>query len=220
MPRLPLLAPLGAVLFTLTWAVLGAVSPGYRLFDLVIEPYSPVSQPVSGLGLGITAPYMNTAFIVCGLLVIAGAIGVRRSLPPTRLATAGVVASAFMGLGMVIDGIFTLESVLMHLLGFLIAVPGTAIGFLLTGWVIRTSAPRLAVVMFVAGPLTLGLFAWFMAIFDPYSAGGNAGYAGLVQRAAITVVAAAWTILGITAWRRLRAPRQGVRPSPAPGAGR
>ncbi|MGV8848794.1 MAG: DUF998 domain-containing protein [Propionibacteriaceae bacterium] len=186
----------------------------------MIEPYSPVSQPISGLGLGVTAPYMNTAFIVCGLLVIAGAIGVRRTLPSARLATAGVVVSAFMGLGMVIDGIFTLESMLMHLLGFLVAVPGTAIGFLLTGLVVRTSAPRLSAVLIVSGPLALGLFAWFMAIFDPYSAGGNAGYAGLVQRAAITVVAAAWTILGITTWRRLRAPRQGARPSPAPGAGR
>jgi hypothetical protein len=143
---------------------------------------------------------MNTAFIVCGLLVIAGAIGVRRSLPPTRLTNAGVVLSAGMGLGMVIDGIFTLESVMLHLIGFLIAVPGTAIGFLLTGLAVRRTAPRVAAMLFVSGPLTLALFAWFMVIFDPYSAGGNVGYAGVVQRAAITVVAAAWSVLGLSVW--------------------
>ena len=53
-------------LFTLAWAVLGALSPGYRLFDLVIDPYSPIAQPISGLGLGVTGPYMNAAFIVGG----------------------------------------------------------------------------------------------------------------------------------------------------------
>ena len=72
MNRLGILIPIGAGLFTVAWFVLGLVSPGYRLFDLVIEPYSAVSQPVSGLGLGVTAPWMNAAFVLGGLLVGAG----------------------------------------------------------------------------------------------------------------------------------------------------
>ena len=49
----------GPVLFTLAWFVLGFLSPGYRLFGTLISPYSPISQPISGLGLGPTAPFMN-----------------------------------------------------------------------------------------------------------------------------------------------------------------
>lgn len=31
LPKLPLLAPIGVVAFTVTWAVLGAISPGYQM---------------------------------------------------------------------------------------------------------------------------------------------------------------------------------------------
>ena len=54
----------GPVLFTLAWFVLGFLSPGFTIFGTVIEPYSPVSQPISGLGLGSTAPFMNAAFVL------------------------------------------------------------------------------------------------------------------------------------------------------------
>ena len=39
----------GPALFTLAWFVLGFLSPGYTLFGARIAPYSPVSQPISGL---------------------------------------------------------------------------------------------------------------------------------------------------------------------------
>jgi hypothetical protein len=55
------LAALGAVagptLFTLAWLVLGFLSPGYTIYGTRIAPYSPISQPVSGLGMGVAAPY-------------------------------------------------------------------------------------------------------------------------------------------------------------------
>jgi hypothetical protein len=210
MTRLPLLAPLGAAVFTLAWIVLGAISPGYRLFDLVIEPYSPVSQPVSGLGLGVTAPWMNAAFVVGGALILGGAVGVKRRLPRTRLATAGLVVAALTGVGMIIDGVFTLESVLLHLVGFLLAIPAAGIGFVLLGLALRRERPRLGILLLATGPLVIALFVWFMAIFDPYSAGDNVGYAGLVQRLVITVVLAVWTVLGFATQHGSATERKGV----------
>src|SRR5437867_3938698 len=65
----------GPVLFTLAWFILGFLSPGYSLFGTLIAPYSPISQPVSGLGLGPTAPFMNTAFVLSGLLLLVGVVG-------------------------------------------------------------------------------------------------------------------------------------------------
>jgi hypothetical protein len=69
-------------LFTAAWLVLGFISPGYTVSGTRISPYSPITQPISGLGLGKTAPYMNAAFILTGLLLLAGVIGIVRSLPP------------------------------------------------------------------------------------------------------------------------------------------
>jgi hypothetical protein len=54
----------GPVLFTVAWLLLGFVSPGYTMFDIRIEEYSAISQPISGLGMGVTAPYMNAAFVL------------------------------------------------------------------------------------------------------------------------------------------------------------
>ena len=196
MSRLPILAPIGAALFTLAWLVLGFVSPGYRLFDLVIEPYSPVAQPISGLGLGVTAPFMNTAFVLGGALIAVGTLTSIGRIFRSRLATAGTILVAAMGLGMAIDGIFTLESVLMHLVGFLLAVVVPAVGFVLLAIALRRTRPRLALVLAIGAVLALALFVLFQATFDPYSAGDNTGYSGLIQRALVTVVLA--TVVAIS----------------------
>lgn len=212
MRRLPLLAPLGALVFTLAWLVLGAISPGYRLFDLVIEPYSPVSQPVSGLGLGVTAPWMNAAFVGGGALLLVGAAAARRAFPRGRLVGAGYVLSALTGVGMVVDGLFTLEAVMLHLVGFLLAVVLPAVGFVVLGLGLRRAHPALSRLLLVTGPVALALFVWFQIVFDPYAAGDNTGYAGLVQRALITVVLGTWSVIGVVAARRLHAVDNASRP--------
>src|SRR5688572_33500474 len=73
----------GPVLFTLAWFVLGFLSPGFTIFGTVIEPYSPVSQPISGLGLGFTAPFMNAAFVFRGFLPWAGVFGFFQTMTAT-----------------------------------------------------------------------------------------------------------------------------------------
>src|SRR5438093_318007 len=66
----------GPILFTLAWFVLGFLSPGFSIWGVAIAPYSPISAPISGLGLGPTAPFMNAAFVIGGVLLLAGAIGI------------------------------------------------------------------------------------------------------------------------------------------------
>ena len=71
----------GALIGLATWLVLGAVSPGYTVFGVHIAPYSPIAQPISGLGLGVTAPYMNAAFVLSGLAMFTGVVGICAALP-------------------------------------------------------------------------------------------------------------------------------------------
>src|SRR3712207_5091025 len=70
----------GPAVFTLAWFVLGFLSPGYTLFGTLIAPYSPISQPISGLGLGPTGPFMNAAFVLGGLVLLAGVAGIFQSV--------------------------------------------------------------------------------------------------------------------------------------------
>src|SRR5258708_20756241 len=59
----------GPILFTLGWFVLGFISPGYTMWSTRIAPYSIISQPLSGLGLGPTGALMNATFIASGFLI-------------------------------------------------------------------------------------------------------------------------------------------------------
>jgi hypothetical membrane protein len=171
---LPLLAPIGAVGFTLAWAVLGTRSPGYQMWDIVVSSYSPISQPVSGLGLGETASAMNASFVCCGVLVAVGAWATARSwlgTTPTRLRAWAGWLLALSGVRMVLCGAFTLESVMLHSLGFLLAVAAPAVGFLLTGLVLRKADRTMSRWLLTAGLLALALVALFLGTFDPEAGG-------------------------------------------------
>ena len=120
---------------------------------------------------------------------------------------------ALTGVGMVVCGVFTLESMMLHLFGFLLAVPLPAIGFLLAGLALRRTDSRLSTVGFAGGATTLVLFAVFMAIFDASGAGGNEDVAGLVQRVLILVALTTQSLLVVGTARH--AARSAAVPSDA-----
>lgn len=92
------------------WFIPGFLSPGFTIFGTLIEPYSPTSAGISGLGLGPTGPFMNLAFVLGGLLLLAGIVGSFQSIRElgavTRLVCTALLALSAVGMAM--DGIFTL----------------------------------------------------------------------------------------------------------------
>jgi hypothetical protein len=204
----------GPVLLTLAWVILGFLSPGYTLFGTQIAPYSPISQPISGLGLGPTGPFMNAAFIIGGLLLLVGVIGVFQTMGAIgrRAARWACVALlALTPLGMVVDGIFTLEVVLAHLIGFLLAVGTPVLSFLAAGLFLR-GIPRwrrFGTWLLLGSPLTLLLVVLFFRTFVPTAAGVQQGVAGLVQRVLVVEVLAWFVAMG---WLAFRTPRSDNAP--------
>ena len=197
----------GPVLFTLAWFVLGFLSPGYKLFGTLIAPYSPISQPISGLGLGPTGPFMNAAFVLGGLMLLAGVIGVFQTMttssrPAARWACA--VLLALSPLGMVVAGIFTLEAVFAHLIGFLLGLATPVLSFLAAGWFLRgiPGWRRFGNWLLLGSPLTLVLVVLFFLTFDPAAAGAGLGVAGLTQRVLGVEVHAWFVAMGWLAFRR------------------
>jgi len=195
----------GPVLFTLAWLVLGFISPGFTIWGTVIAPYSPISAGISGLGLGITAPYLNAAFMLLGLLLLAGVAGIYQALddvkPAGRWAIAGLLGLS--ALGAALDGIFTLQSLFPHLIGFVLATGSPVASFLVTGLLLRRS-PRwgpLAKWLLFASPLTLALFVLYFVTFSPTAEGATTGIAGLTERILVTEVFVWFVALGWTAFR-------------------
>src|SRR4051812_44872727 len=63
-------AVVGPIFFILAYTILGFLRPGYSL----------VSMPVSGLGIGPNAQVMNASFIIMGLLIFVGVIGIFQNM--------------------------------------------------------------------------------------------------------------------------------------------
>ena len=195
----------GPVLFTLGWVVLGFISPGYTMWGTRVAPYSVVSQPLSGLGLGPTGPFMNAVFILSGLLIVAGAVGVFRAIaelgPSARWMCTTLLA--LPGLGAVTDGIFTLEHFFLHFVGFGLALT-TVVGFPVVGFVLRRvpSWREFGSWLIVAGPMTLALTVLYFATFTPTIEGIQHGVAGLTERVLVVELQAWYVAIGWLAFRR------------------
>jgi hypothetical protein len=196
----------GPILFTLAWVILGALSPGYTAWGVRIAPYSPISQPISGLGLGPTAPFMNAAFVLSGLLILSGVIGVFQGIREmgTLARWSCIVLLALSPLGMVIDGFFTLESFLPHTAGFLLGCATPVLSFAVIGLVLRRfrGFRRFGPWLLLGSPLTLALLILYFLTFSPTVAGIQTGVAGLVERILAIEVQAWFVVLGWLAFRR------------------
>lgn len=190
----------GPVIFTLGWLILGFLSPGYTLWGVRIAPYSPVSQAISGLGLGPTAPYMNTIFVLSGTLMLVGVAGILGSLG-TMLSPRGrhtvLVLLGLPALGVMMDGVFTLRSSHLHYLGFSVALTCIA-GYPACGLLLRrvTGWRRIGSWLIAGGPLTLAFTVLFFATFSPTAKGAETGIAGLTERLLVIELMAWYAVLG------------------------
>jgi hypothetical protein len=197
----------GPVLFTLAWVILGALSPGYTAWGTRIAPYSPISQPISGLGLGSTAPFMNAAFVLSGLLMLVGVISIFQSIREmgTLACWSCTVLLALTPLGMIVDGFFTLESILPHTAGFLLGSATPVLSFAVSGLLLRRVKRwrRFGTWLLLGSPLTLALTVLYFLTFSPTVAGIQTGVAGLTERMLVVEVFAWFAALGALAFRRL-----------------
>jgi hypothetical protein len=196
----------GQVLFTLAWFTLGFVSRGFTIFGTLIQPYSAITIPLSGLGLGVTAPFMNAGFILGGLLSLLGAVGIFLSIREMSSAARWTCMALFAlsGLGVMTDGIFTLESFMPHMMGFLLGSGAPVIGFVMAGLAFRRVAAWRAFGswLLVAGPLTLVLLVIAQATFSQTAIMAGVGVAGLTERFLCLDLSAWWIALGWLAFRR------------------
>jgi hypothetical protein len=214
----------GPVLFTLAWLILGFVSTGYTLWDVHVARYSPIQAQISALGVGNTAPYMNAAFIITGVLLILGAIGIFRTIKSDlspALCRWCLALWVLPGIGSITDGIFTFENFFPHFIGFGLSLI-SVFAFALTGIALRRTPrwKRIGTWLIVAAPLTIVLTVLFFTTFTPTAAGQLTGIAGATERLLITEIlfwygVMGWIVLSGKTSTLPADPRSEPAPSPA-----
>jgi ubiquinone/menaquinone biosynthesis C-methylase UbiE/hypothetical membrane protein len=182
----------GPIIFTIAWMALGLLRPGYSF----------ISQPISVLGVGPNAALMNGAFVVMGLLMMVGVVGIFQSI--RELGTAARCACTLLlgvsGLGAIMCGVFTYKAApFPHFLGLVLGFLSTVVGLLVTGITLRRVPRwrRFGGFLILASPLTFALMYVNGATFNLSMVEAGVGVAGLTERIAVIelhwwYVALAW----------------------------
>ena len=211
----------GPVLFTLAWLVLGFLSPGYMLLDTQIGPHAGILLPVSALAVGPTGPFMSAAFILSGLFLLVGVIGIFLGIREmdANARWSCILLLALAPLGAVAAGLSTPRTLSLYAGGFalgahaegvLLAVASPVLSFLIVGLLLRSVSRwrRFGTWLLWGSPLTLVLLLLFLATFNPLDIGGVTQplmllrLGGLTQRALLLAIDAWFAALGWVAFVR------------------
>lgn len=205
--RLALGAIAGPVLLTAAWIVLGLTRPEVKTaWGVSGGVTGMITQPFSGLGLGANGSLFNAAFFISGLLLLAGVYGVFQTIEDAgrpRWRTASFALLALPAVGLLVDGVFTLESFMIHMLGFLLGGGIPIVGFVISGLFLRRIPQwhRFGNLLILGGPLTLLLTIVYFANFDMATMAAARGVAGLTERILVLEVFAWYVAIGWIAFR-------------------
>ncbi|MDB5053728.1 MAG: hypothetical protein JWM44_1778 [Bacilli bacterium] len=184
----------GPILFTLAYTILGFLRPGYSL----------VSEQVSGLGVGANASAMNASFVLMGLLIFVGVIGIFQNMKELGAVARWICITLLelSPIGAIICGLYTFETFFLHFIGFFLACGTPVICYLVVGLLLRRVPlyRRIGSWLILGSPLTLILMYMFMTTFDYLHT--DVGTAGLIERVLILEVHAFYLALGWLIFRQ------------------
>jgi len=198
----------GPFLLNLAWIVLGLIRPDTKdAWGVSGGVTGMITQPFSGLGLGRNGSLFNTAFVMSGLLLLFGVIGIFQTIDAGgRVVTRRVCAAllALSAVGLVVCGVFTLKSFLLHTAGFALGSVTPVASFLATGLFLRgiPSWRRFGTWLLVGSPLTLVLLVLYFVTFDLATMAAGLGVAGLTERILVIEVLGWFVAMGLLAMRQ------------------
>ena len=197
----------GPILLTLAWIILGLTRPDTKNeWGVSGGITGMITQPFSGLGLGHNGLLFNAAFLLNGILILVGVFGVFNTIGLGRRPVLYKVSAALLalsGLGSMICAVFTLESFLLHMAGFLLGAGAPVLGFLVTGFFLRNIPRwrRFGTWLLLGSPLTLLLLILFFITFQYDTMAAGVGVAGLTERILVIEVQAWYVAMGWLAFR-------------------
>ena len=118
-------AVVGPIPFTLAWAMLGALRPGY----------SAISEPISLLGVGPHGLILDASFVITALLLIVGLVGAILNVGGMSVVSRSVsiVLLSLSPIGLAICGLFTADTPSVHYPAVALATGTPIVSFAVVG---------------------------------------------------------------------------------------
>jgi len=188
-------AVVGPIPFTLAWAMLGALRPGY----------SAISEPISLLGVGPHGLILDASFVITALLLIVGLVGAILNVGGMSVVSRSVsiVLLSLSPIGLAICGLFTADTPSVHYPAVALATGTPIVSFAVVG-LLMLRVPgwrRFGAWLILASPLTLAL-TWLVTIdLTAMRAGATGGVGGLTERILAVEIFAWFVALGWLGFR-------------------
>lgn len=192
-------AIVGPVLFLFAWLFLESIRSGYL----------PISQPISALAINQNGIYMRIAFLLDGLLTTVGVIAVFLSIQK-KLGRVALWVCIFLTLlspfGLLWAGIFTMNTIVLHTIGAVVACGIPIITFPIVGFILRrvSNWKTFGTWMLLGCPLTLILLIGFDTSVPQSQMATGGGTYGLWQRVLFIEVQAWYVVLAWFGFRHSR----------------
>lgn len=200
------------VIFTTTFIVQAAFRPGY----------SHVADPVSALAAGPNGWVQDANFLVTGALLVMFAVGVHRSLPPTRWRAPASALLGISGLGLALAGAFPARDATgafatnpAHGTAATLSFLGAGIGLALAGTALTgRRSHALAAYTATSGAVTaLAFIVTGLTAISPDAPLHS--WLGLMQRGTVAVWFACIVVLAVALRHpQSRRPKAATRPQP------
>jgi hypothetical membrane protein len=200
----------GALLFTTTYLIEGAIRPGYSAWQ----------QAISALSLGPGGWIQQANFVVFGVCTLCMAVAWRKILKGGVGAISYPLIRGIEGLGLILVGFFSQDPAPgyppgasltpltihgeIHIIGAYVIVGAMALGLFVIAWRFARGLHRWSWAVYSVSSGILTLF--FMALFGMAQ---HSGYAGLFERLATNVE----TVWGVLLLARLWAGMKLMRPT-------
>jgi hypothetical membrane protein len=189
----------GALAWLLTLQFFVAETIAELRFD---APYSRVDDVISDLGAGYSpaASLMNASFVLQGVLIAAGAVLLRSSLPRSggRLAT---VLLSIAGAGVLVVGVVPLDADgQVHAAGAVAYLVGSSLGLLALAHALRPRSELLGSALALLGVVASAMSVFFLVGVTRYLGEGG------TERAAAYLLPIGLAIAAVGIWRTGRTP--------------
>ncbi|GHU07238.1 hypothetical protein FACS1894151_01280 [Spirochaetia bacterium] len=177
----------GSILLTLAWIVFGLfMPPVHNEYGIIGGILGTISNPISGIGVGPYGIFYNLAFILSGVLIFIGILGVFLFLDKKSKKHWLMAALLLLSpIGFIIVGVVNLSvSVPLHMIGFFLGGGSLIVGGIIVGLYFRSfkNCKIYGNILIICAPVLLIFTIFSQATFDIELIATGGGIAGIPSR--------------------------------------